>query len=245
MKSHEFKLPGGNKITVLIMDDNEFQLFATELYSLKLSGVDAKEFSQTISRIRLDKFVQRVIRGSATEHLFKKYGANTPSMTAAIRGAVTQTIPGIAPEEAFGGLPKETQDDINRTIDLIMVSSDGGSAVLGHYIRRYKGKNQAKKSRREDLRRLEESISVASLYAAESEKAGEVLKGYMRQLLTPIAMNKMPKTTSVDEILARRVEKASVATIDEQVPHLTAGAVKAWNATTAADLDSPHFESER
>jgi hypothetical protein len=104
---HMFLLPNGHPLTILVMDEPEFQELCSNLegiFSIYVTSDDEKEEFEVMKRA---KFIPTIKMDPRTQKLFNDLGVRTNYLSAIVRGQGEELI-----DRVFGGdLPTGDDDD--------------------------------------------------------------------------------------------------------------------------------------
>jgi hypothetical protein len=91
MTKYQFDIPQG-RVTVLVMEQNEFDEFMADLEKLEFSGQTKEEYQNNLNKLRENKQVQLMTNGLVTRPIFNKYGITTDFLSVTVRGLAQRIL---------------------------------------------------------------------------------------------------------------------------------------------------------
>ena len=141
---------GGREITSLVMDAAEFSSLCDLLGQVRFSSVDPDKHRGVVDRIRCERHLPLMARGSQTEQVFRHYGVATPYLSACVRGFAGRLTAGtitVDPAEAepvfrdaFARLPGKIRGAIRQDAHELaqrLSSGEKVDALLADLTRKY------------------------------------------------------------------------------------------------------------
>jgi hypothetical protein len=188
---------GGREITSLVMDEAEFSSLCDLLGQVRFSSVDPDAHRGVVDRIRREKHLPLMARGTQTEQIFQHYRVATPYLSACVRGFAGRLTTGtitVDPAEAepifqqaFARLPRKTRRAIQHDAhDLAQRLSDGErvDALFADLTRK-----DVPKADSQLVAHVQLAVGVTM--AARNALVGDALiaiEGYFQRLLTGLTV---------------------------------------------------------
>jgi hypothetical protein len=200
MTKHVFRLPNGQQMTSLVMDQTEFDKLCQYLDKLKVE-------TPNLEAIRKAKHLPLMTQSTTTELIFRTYGVKTEFLSAIVRGQGQEIIKELDQkqdtttiisdqefrqhcEEIYTSLSIELQQDINATVDKLVEAAKQQTQAESCII------NFISKHGKELPRNIRINLaehSIAALYQTyfimkhSTNNFDEEFKGYLKRLLIGIA----------------------------------------------------------
>lgn len=91
-------MPTGHSLTVLIMDDDNFQSLCDKIANIYTINIVSEEEREEFEVMRRAKFIPTIEMDARTEEIFKGLGVKTKYMSAIVKGEGEKII-----DQIFGG----------------------------------------------------------------------------------------------------------------------------------------------